>query len=202
MKVKMKKMIGVVCAVAIGTSILAGCSLLGNANGYKEGTRTETGYVSEQMGLKFDLPDGMVMLNDEEMKQAVPSNAALTNEMMAVSTTNGDNVILLAEQVANNVTEEKYLEDSKQQLKMGSSSDIDFEDSSTVTLAGLEFTELSYTRAAPVAAEGSADPGEEQKQTQLFRKEGDRMIVMTLTYSDDAGLGAMLAGFSSLASEN
>ncbi len=178
------------------------------AEEYTPGTRTDTDYTSETLGLRFTLTENMVMASDEEINALMGQAAdlmyedpetgeqvldttqlAMVYEMMAVDVTTGGNVIIAAEKLPlASMTEEQYVAAMEQQMAQTTMS-IDFGDPSSVTLGSTEFLSLQY--------EADAGTGVMQ-QNMLLKKIGDRMMLITLSAPDQAGLDALLACFTPL----
>lgn len=178
------------------------------AEEYTPGTRTDTDYTSETLGLRFTLTENMVMASDEEINALMGQAAdlmyedpetgeqvldttqlAMVYEMMAVDVTTGGNVIIAAEKLPlASMTEEQYVAAMEQQMAQTTMS-IDFGDPSSVTLGSTEFLSLQY--------EADAGTGVMQ-QNMLLKKIGERMMIITLSAPDQAGLDALLACFTPL----
>lgn len=177
---------------------------------YEKGTRTDKTYTSAWMGLQYILPEDMIMLTDEQIQQAMQigtesltvdektgqkilddSKLSVSYEMAAGSV-NGESIVLITEKMVIALSEEQYLKAGKSQLQQSMSADIEFGDVTKRTVAGMEFTELTYKLQA------GDEAGTSMQQTLLCRRMGERMINMTLSYSDEAGLDYLLAGFSPL----
>ena len=178
------------------------------AEEYTPGTRTDTDYTSETLGLRFTLTENMVMASDEEINALMGQAAdlmyedpetgeqvldttqlAMVYEMMAVDVTTGSNVIIAAEKLPlASMTEEQYIAAMEQQMAQTTMS-IDFGDPSSVTLGSTEFLSLQY--------EADAGTGVMQ-QNMLLKKIGERMMIITLSAPDQAGLDALLACFTPL----
>ncbi len=178
------------------------------AEEYTPGTRTDTDYTSETLGLRFTLTENMVMASDEEINALMGQAAdlmyedpetgeqildttqlAMVYEMMAVDVTTGGNVIIAAEKLPlASMTEEQYVAAMEQQMAQTTMS-IDFGDPSSVTLGSTEFLSLQY--------EADAGTGVMQ-QNMLLKKIGERMMLITLSAPDQAGLDALLACFTPL----
>ena len=179
------------------------------AGEYTPGTRTDTGYESEALGLQFTLGENMVMASDEEINslmgqaadlmyedpetgEQILDTAQLTvvYEMMAADVTTGSNAIIAAEKLPlANLTEEQYIAAMEQQMAQTTMS-IDFGEPSPVTLGNTEFLSLQY--------ETDAGNGAVMQQNMLLKKIGDRMMLITLSAPDQAGLDALLACFAPL----
>lgn len=174
---------------------------------YKLGVRTDADYVSEWLGLKYTLGSDMVMASDEEIKSMMETGSEILEgegladqvidyaqintvyEMMAVNPINTSNITVMTEKLPfAGITEEQYIEIVAEQLAAMS---IEIGDADVVErdIAGVTFKDVSYSMEVQ---------GMSINQTFLIKKMNDRMVVMTLTYLDDAGYEALLEGFSAL----
>ena len=71
---KKRKIIGGVLAVLMLCGILVGCSSNSAQTApYEKGTITETEFTSKWMGLKYTLPNGMVMMTEEYLESLAAS---------------------------------------------------------------------------------------------------------------------------------
>ena len=176
---------------------------------YAPGTRTDTAYTSEWLGLTYTLSENMVMASDDEINSMMQTgaetlyedsaegqkmldyaNISTVYEMLAVDMANGGNVVVVAEKLAlSGTTEEQYIAALKQQFS-GLNVSTAFNDPTTRDVCGITFKELSYTM--------KTDDGTSTNQTALIKKVGDRMACIMLTYSDETVLNALLTGFSAL----
>lgn len=199
----------VLAAGLLTLGIVAGCS---SAPAYEAGTRTSSEFTSAWMGLKFTLPDDMVMVSDEQLEQLMQISAdvmytdsktgeqmidytklVVVHEMMAQSTSDGSNVIVMAEKTTGNMTEDKYIETAKKQIQTQLNAEYRVvTEGATRTLAGQEFKELTY------AVDASKTLGYSLDQTMLVKKKGDRMIVIVFGYGGAEQLQKLMDGFSAL----
>lgn len=212
----MKKLLSLILVGVISLSCLVGCDSskedADSSNGvkYANGTRTETEYTSEWLSLKYTLGDEYIMSTDEELDAIMKQQAgilaeddgenqqlidhmttAIVYEMMAIKSDNSNNIIIIAEKLAlPSMKEKQYIEASKVQLDSLPTDGITYQDVTTRTIGGVEFTELPYEMKV-----GS----DVVKQTMLLKNMSDRMAIITLTYVDEAGLDELIAGFSALA---
>lgn len=200
----MKKVLSIVLAAALFCLALAGCGASGKD--FTPGKRTETEYVSEWMGVRYTLGDGMVMATDEEIEAAMGVGSELMYgedgeeklryaqittiyDMLAADISSGSNIIVMAEKLPlSNMTEEDYLEALQRQVTQANVSLTDVQEA-TMEICGETYYTLEYTIAAG---------GVSTLQTILVRKIGDRMAAISLTYQDAGARDALLAGFSAL----
>ena len=84
---------------------------------YKEGVLTETSYKSEFIGIKFTVPDGWALKTKDEILE-LNTYETTTWEMMAVSLSDGSNVMLGVEKLpTKNISETAYIDVIKSKLK-------------------------------------------------------------------------------------
>ena len=193
-----KKMIAGALCVLLLCSVLVGCS--GQSEGtqsypeYTVGTRTSTTFTSEWMKLTYTLTDDMVMETDDQIAQLTQAgNEQVTYEAVA-SNSNGSSIVIVAEKLSSSsMDENQYLSSAKKQLQNSKNYEITFEETGKQTVAGQEFVTLPY--AVTVNNNGTKMT---ITQTILCKKQGDRMICVTLTYPDKDNYEKMLAGFSAL----
>ena len=207
----MKKLISMALATVMTATILTGCGGSKDEVKYTPGVRTTTDYTSEWLGLTYTLDDQSVMATDEEINALMQIGAdmllegedgeqlldyaeiAMVFEMMAIRGDGSNNIIIAAEKLMlENMTEDQYIEALKQQIEAMGVSNYTFNDVTSRTINDVEFKELSYVMEMQ---------GTEIKQMYLIKKLGDRMAAITLTYADEEGLNALLAGFSGYTAE-
>lgn len=173
---------------------------------YVPGERTDTDYTSTTLGLRFTLPENMVMASDEEINQLMQvsvdmmyedpdtgemiidySQLNTVYEMMAIDVSTGSNVIVMSEKLPlAAMTEEQYITAMEKQLEQ-TTVDVDFGEPEPYTLGATDFTMLSYS----VAANGT-----QMNQVMLLKKVTDRMYAVTISYPDTAELAPLLDCFS------
>ena len=91
---KKRKIIGGVLAVLMLCGILVGCSANSAQTApYEKGTITETEFTSKWMGLKYTLPNGMVMMTEEYL-ESLAAASKVQMEMQALTDDKLDNVPL------------------------------------------------------------------------------------------------------------
>jgi hypothetical protein len=153
---------------------------------YQKGTLTDTGFESPWMNLKFTTPENFIMSTEEDLQNLAAEDSTEVNadvysyEMVSADATTGSNVMILIENLTlSNTTIPQYIENFKQQLLVEVPEFTFNSDLSTETLAGNEYTKL----------EGQATiSGIECKQYDLFRKIGNKMIVIAISVlQDDSG---------------
>lgn len=129
------------------------------------------------------------MYEDEETGEMMMDYAQLTTvyEMVAADITTGSNVIVMCEKLPlSGIEVDQYIEAMKAQME-NTTMDIDFGEPETVTLAGVDFSGLTYSLDAN---------GVQTSQTMLLKKVGSRMYAVTFSYQDPAGYEALQACFS------
>ena len=174
---------------------------------YIPGVRTEKDYTSEVLGLKFTLTDTMVMATDEEILNMMQAGADLYEdsaagqqmldyskissvyEMMAVDSATGGNVMVVAEKLPfSSMTEEQYIASVKRQYEQ-TAVEVEYEEVTKTTLGKAEFTNLSYVMTVD---------GVKANQTMLFKKLGNLMYAVSLTYYSEDGYNQLLNSFSGI----
>lgn len=165
------------------------------AEGYVPGTFTDTGYESEYLGYRFTLPEGYVLATDEELKELLGMSMEVMSEdltelqkayaqvttvfdMMVSSPTGLPNLNVTAEKMnTEGVTPEMVAESLIAQLKsLTTMQCVPSEEYTTVEIAG-----NTYTRLEAVVTSGEVS----LLQEYYVRLTDDRLINMTLTYSED-----------------
>lgn len=175
---------------------------------FMAGERTESYYISEWMGLRYDLSQNQVMATDEEVNAAMQAGAGMLYEdsetgqalvedsklstiyeMMVVDSTTGANMSVVCERLRlSNITEKQYL--SAVQMQIGAMDvTIADEEMGSREIAGQSYGEYSYTITV----------GEQQMyQSYFVRKVDNYMTAFVLTYFDETQKEELLAGFSAL----
>lgn len=175
---------------------MSGCgSKESSKNTFEKGTLTDSTYESKFLNIKFTLPEGYTLMTQEMMDQQVEfsneivykdkdkkvidyAKAVTVNEMMATeNTANVPNVnIAIQNLLGEKVSEAEYIESLKKQLT-DTGFAYTFDDvKKDVELAGEKFSVL-YCSANY--------NGLELKQECYVRKESGRMMILTVTYTDD-----------------
>lgn len=176
---------------------------------YVAGTRTETTYESQWLGLRYTLAEDMVMTTDEEInalmdlgadvleldesgKQIIDfAKVALVYEMMAVSTDGSRNIQIIAEKPAlANMTAEQYIALMQTQLP-SILEGVSLAEPTASELLGVTYQTLDYSMEITGGLTLSC--------RYMLRKQGDRMVSIILTAVDTAAIDAMLEGFAPLA---
>lgn len=208
---KSKLRVSLLMMMLVVVAMFSGCNKKDSSkNEYAKGTVSEDAYESKFLNLSFKTPEGYTMVpeetldqyvqfasdiiyNDEDQKTINYAKAVTVYEMMcAESTTNSPNVNIVVENLlGKKVTEEEYIEQSKEQLE---NSGIEYtfgETTKDVELAGEKYTKLDCV--------GNYS-GQEVLQQLYVRKVDDRMLVLTVTYTEDTeeAKDTLLAGFSAL----
>jgi hypothetical protein len=192
-------------------TLFSGCNKKdSNEKEYVKGTVTDDTYESEFLNLSFKAPEDYSMVPEETLDQYLQfasetmykdadkkmidyAKAVTVYEMMcAENTTNTPNVNIVVENLSGKkITVDEYIEQSKEQLE-NSGIEYTFGDTiNDVEIAGEKYRELDCV--------GNYS-GQEVLQQMYIRKVNDRMVVLTVTYTDDTAEAkeALLAGFTAL----
>lgn len=173
---------------------------------YTPGVRTDTNYTNPVLELCFTPTGNMVMASDEEIQSMMQAGTdvmyqdpdtsekvldyvQLTTiyEMVAVDVTNGSSVTLMAEKLPfASIGMDQYIEALKAQIGQTTAT-AEFGDPETVTLAGAEYTGLTYTLEVN---------NTQATQTLLLKKVGSRMYALVFSYSDAASYQNLLGCFT------
>lgn len=174
---------------------------------YEKGTVTETGWESEFFGLRYTLPEGMVMSTEEELNemmglgQEVLSEdfselqlkyAELTSvyEMMSVADDQTTNVVVTVEKLMAKMDVSSYIDALEQGLaKVSTISYTLVSDDETVKIGNSDFVKVSYQ------AETS---GVSMYQDYYVTIVDDRAMALTLTYVDESARDNVLNAFTAL----
>ncbi len=205
----MKKLLAVLISAVLICCLAVGCSQGETAEKgeYVRGVRTATEWRSEWIGLKYTLGSNFIMTPDKELDQLMEATedailkdketgqqmidyAELTDvyEMMAVATT-GDNIIVLAQKLPlSDMSIDQYITSFKSQTE-NLQATIQFSETTTRNVAGLEFSEIQASMSTQNGA---------VSQTYLFTKIEDRIISILLTAVTEGAVDNMLAGFSAI----
>lgn len=202
----MKKYLLSGIVLALMLTILAACSLSRNPSSkskpeteeglfvqdYEKGILTETSFESEFIGIRFDLPDEMIMSTQAEMDEMTQENISPFNKEnselildytsapivyeMATAGKEGTPVILISvtKLQLSRMTETQFLDNIKKDLKLIENLDYQIED---------EYTELEFAgETVQVLTATISVSGMEIQQQYLVRKKGNRMITFMLTW--------------------
>lgn len=161
---------------------------------YTKGTVTDTTFESKFLNLKFALPEKFTMVSEEELDSYVQfaaekmysddaktmidyAKASVVYEVMAKNDL-GSSVSIVVENLnGKDVSIEQYIEIAEKQLTSTGLA-YTFADSTTKeTVAGNEYTRLDAT----VEANGAS-----MTQNMYFQKIGERMVLMTYSYTPDS----------------
>ncbi|MBQ4116568.1 MAG: hypothetical protein IJD37_04250 [Clostridia bacterium] len=174
---------------------------------YERGESSAEGWKSEYLGLKFTPDESMVMATAEEVDKMMElgadailgedngkkiydfSKITVVYEMMAVSAT-GDNVIVMAEKpLLSNTTLEQYLDGFKKQTGGLISDSIEFSEPVDYTLGGQTFkkVEMSYSFS-----------GVNISQIYLVKKQNDRFVGVIFTEMTEGSFDKIAAMFSEI----
>ncbi|HEX3075848.1 MAG TPA: hypothetical protein VHQ24_03145 [Lachnospiraceae bacterium] len=161
---------------------------------YKKGTVTDTAFESKFLNLKFALPENFTMVSEEELDSYVQfaaekmysddaktmidyAKASVVYEVMAKNDLGSSISVVVENLNGKDVSIEQYIEIAKKQLTSTGLA-YTFADSTTKeTLAGNEYTRLDAT----VEANGAS-----MTQNMYFQKIGERMVLMTYSYTPDS----------------
>ena len=208
---KKEKIIGGALSCLILCGVLVGCSSNSTSSGnnaneaststvstaavpYEKGTITETEFTSEWMGLKYTLPDNMVMMTEDVLESQSVSGKVQMEMQAMMNDASGDNIVVLTEDLSSlsSIDEESYIELSKPQIE-SLSDNITFDEVGKRTIAGEEFYELPYHLSMEIDGVNVT-----MNQTFFCKKKDDRMICMTLTNSGEDTVSYLLSGFSKI----
>ncbi len=206
-KSKMRASILVMMLVVV--TMFSGCgSKKSNKKEYVKGTIDGNTYESEFLNLKFTAPEGYTMLTQDVMDQYAQfsseiiykdkdqtqidyAKAVTVYEMMVQESTSGaPNVnIVLENLLGKEVSITDYVEVSKQQLQASGIEYTFGETTEDVELAGEKYTVLDCV---------GTYSGQELQQQLYIRKVGGRMMLLTVTYTEDTAEAkdALLASFT------
>ena len=176
---------------------------------YVPGTRTETTYESQWLGLRYTLAEDQVMSTDEEIAATMQIGAEVLSgdagtidltglqtvyEMMAVSPATGKNISIIAEIPAlKNMTSAQYVQVLQQQLPamLGSEeTPVEIEEPFQTELLGEVYDAVEYR----IEVYGMTVYGR-----YMIRRQGDRFAEIVLTVLDEAEFESLLEGFEPLA---
>ena len=134
----------------------------GIGDGYVKGTVTDTGWESEYLGMRYIMPEGMLMATEEELNQVMGLGAEILSgdinelqmeyarmrtvyEMMSTDATGATNVVLTVEKLLfSNMDAEQYVQSLEQGLKkMSAISYTVLSDDETVEIAGMDYIKVS-----------------------------------------------------------
>lgn len=205
----MKKLRGsLLVLMLVVITMFSGCNK--KEQQYTKGTINGNTYESEFLNLKFTMPEGYTMFDEDTLDEYVQfasdviykdkdqqiidyAEAVTVYEMMcAEATVNSPNAsIFLENLLGKDVSLDDYVETSKQQLQD----------------SGLEYTFGDIKKDVELAGEKYAVldcignyAGQEILQQLYIRQVGNRMMLLTITYTEDTAEGkdTLLAGFTAL----
>lgn len=208
---KSKLRVSLLMMMLVVVAMFSGCNKKESSkNEYAKGTITDDTFESKFLNLSFKAPEDYSMVPEETLDQYIQfasetiykdsdqkiidyAKAVTVYEMMcAENTTNTPNVNIVVENLlGKKITEEEYIEKSKEQLE-NSGIEYTFGDTTKdVELAGEKYTVLDCV--------GNYS-GQEVLQQMYIRKVDDRMVVLTVTYTEDTAEAkdTLLAGFTAL----
>ena len=194
---KKGKIIAAVLSCLMLCGLLVGCSGSNSNSSYQKGTVTENEFTSEWMGIKYTLPSDMSMISAETIASGSKDNIQV--EMQAYKTDDtSEHIGMLTEDISkdSSIDEEGYVELTKTQMEKAIPG-ITFGEATKRTIAGQEFFELPYSYTKEV-------DGNQVTITETFlcKKKEDRMICITLAYTNAEAIDHLLSGFSELNTTN
>ncbi|HEX3022553.1 MAG TPA: hypothetical protein VHP81_09195, partial [Lachnospiraceae bacterium] len=185
--------------IMLMTVVFSGCTKKSDKDSsevYKKGTVTDTTFESKFLNLKFTLPENFTMVSEEELDSYIQfaadtmysdegktmldyAKATVVYEIMARNDI-GSNVNIVVEKLRGSnkdLSIDEYIEVAKKSIA-STGMTYTFDESTTKeTLAGNEYTRLNAT----VEANGAS-----LTQSLYFNKIGDRMMLMSFTYTPDS----------------
>ena len=207
----MKKLRGsLLVLMLVVVTMFSGCNKESSKKEYSRGIIKDDTYESEYLNLKFTTPEGYTMITEDVLNQYVQfaseivykdkdqkvidySKAVNVYEMMcAEATINTPNVNIVIENLlGREISIDDYIEASKEQLLATGIEYTFSETTKEVELAGEKYTVLDCI--------GNYN-GQELLQQMYVRKVDNRMLILTITYTEDTAEGkdTLLAGFTAL----
>lgn len=162
---------------------------------YVPGTVSETGYVSDWMGLVFNKPEGMKIISQEELHSRVDAaggnndnqtfmdnyaQSKTNTEMSCDSEDMSANLTITVEDIAaSDITEEEYLSIMGDMLLAIDVVGVTYSTEDVIaetTIGGEKYVMQEYS----IDSDNTS-----MKQLYCIRKKGDRMISMIFTYVDN-----------------
>jgi len=172
---------------------------------YTRGTANNDRFESAFLNLRFNAPQGFVLLDDDEMEELMGmsmeyvlgedgladfAQSMIVYEMVATNLSSGNSAQIIVERLlSRNITMEAYIEASIEQFGT-IFPDAEFTEPNTMEFAGETYTYFTVT---------SSMFGMEMSQKTLLRQIENRMVVVMFTIVDgnEQELEVMLNGFSS-----
>ena len=165
------------------------------SDGFKKGTISENGWESEFLGLRYTVPEGMIMTTEEELNSMMGISQEILSEdfselqlqyaemksvyeMMSTDETGITNVVITIEKLpTSNMEAKQYIKAVEKALSQVSTINYVVEsDDEVADIAGNEWTIIKCT----------ADyNGTSMHQKQYIRVVDDRAAAITVTYIDD-----------------
>lgn len=160
---------------------------------YAKGILTDSSFESEYIGLRFTLPEGMIMATEEDMDAMIDfggeviykdnasdlldyAKANSVYEMMAVSADQTANVIVVVEKLPlSNMTVDQYIASVKTQLQETNLGYVIADETTSFTVGGQEFTSLT------TEVENS---NVKMTQQYVVRKQDNRIIALIFTTAE------------------
>lgn len=189
-------------------TMLSGCNKKATEKEYEKGIIKDDGYESEYLNIKFTTPEGYSMLSEDVLNEYIQftseiiytdkdqtkidyAKAVNVYEMMCVEeVTNSPNINIVVENLlGRKISVADYIEASKQQLQ-ATGIEYTFGDiTEDVELAGEKYTLLECV---------GNYAGQEVLQEMYIRKVGGRMMILSITYTEDTveAKDTLVAGLS------
>lgn len=170
-------------------------------DGYVKGKVTDTAFESEWIGLRYDLPEGFTMSDEDDIDAVLEAGGSMlyedqvdnivdyaklimVYEMMAQDSY-GNVITLFVEKTSLDI--DTYVAAIKMQMARVDQIDISMDEGETVEVGGVEFEKYSLTLAYG---------GMEVNEDYYLKKKDGRMICMLTGYSSDEAAEAIMSGFS------
>lgn len=166
---------------------------------YIPGTKTDTEYVNESIGIKCTLSEDMVMATNEEINEAMENSlkelygqedtGTVFYEMMAVDVNTGGGVLIGYEKLPlSGISEKQYIKKAKKMLPE-TQQVIEMHDTVETELAGLTFMSFSNTLVVNDS---------EVTETFYVKKVGNTMVLIVFSYFTQENYEQLLSCFSPL----
>lgn len=154
---------------------------------YVKGITTDTTYTSDFIGIRYEIPDGLVFASESELEKV--SVGPTTWEMQAINVLDGSSVAVGVEKLlTKNISEDIYIASLKSGLEDGTleTTVSDIQESGTKMIAGKEYHAMTCTLT---------QNGFNCTQTYFLRRVDTYMVALLIT-STSTGVDEMLSGFS------
>lgn len=187
--------------MAAAAIMLTAC---GNSVEYTKGVSTDSGYESEFLGFRYEVPEGFIMASDEEIAAISGQSMEMLSDDMTEQQKQYAEMNVVYEMIAQNeagtaqinVIVEKsvlgvnnYIKAAKSQISNLSAATVTIEDRvENVKIAGANYKKLSAV---------TESFGIEVEQEMYVRKIGERIVTITVSsYNDDEAREALMNGFT------